>query len=513
MSGHVKAFIAILLVGILAIAGVKFLLPVWQDSTQRKTSDAASEHGTLVVGVDSWVGYFPLCSPVMAKQMRDVGYNLRCEDDQADYAKRFARLNDGELQFAVATVDAYVLNGLQSQYPGAIVAVLDQSKGGDAIVARRSAAANLDAIKKRSNLRVAFTPNSPSEHLLKAVGVHFDVPYFKDRKGAWRVTANGSSDALAKLQRGDVDLAVLWEPDVSRALADNEFVKLIGTEDTENLIVDVLIASRKLVQEKPEAIAVVLKQYFQTLRHYREDEGLLREHVRSYARVDATQVDAMLKGVAWASLIDNGVQWMGVTPAGVNSEQQLIDTINGSTQILIAAGDFERSPLPDRDAHRLTNGQFIAALYKAQSGTSDASKSLQKAFAPLDDKGWSRLQEVGTLKIEPIGFQRGTATLDDANEQVLGRMAERLRHYPNYRILIKGHTGLGGDADANMELSKLRAQAVASHLLTTFNIDANRVRAVGYGDSQPLPRLADESDRAYGYRLPRVEVALLAESY
>jgi outer membrane protein OmpA-like peptidoglycan-associated protein len=54
---------------------------------------------------------------------------------------------------------------------------------------------------------------------------------------------------------------------------------------------------------------------------------------------------------------------------------------------------------------------------------------------------------------------------------------------------------------------------VAGHLLNTFNIDANRIRAVGFGASQPLPRLPDESDRAYGYRLPRVEVALVAEQY
>lgn len=513
MSGHVKAFLAILVLGILAIAGVKFLLPIWQDAAQRETSDAASEHGTLSVGVDSWVGYFPLCSPVLAKQMRDAGYNLRCDDDQADYAKRFTRLNDGDLQLAVATVDAYVLNGIRTQYPGAIVAVLDQSKGGDAIVARRSAVPNLDGLKKKSNLRVAFTPNSPSEHLLKSVGVHFDVPHFKDRKGAWRVPANGSSDALAKLQSGDVDLAVLWEPDVARALANNDFVKLIGTEDTENLIVDVLIASRKLVQEKPEAINVLLKHYFQTLRQYREDEALLRDHVRSYTKMDKAQVQAMLGGVAWASLSDNGVQWFGVTPAGVNGEQQLIDTINASVQILQATGEFDSSPLPDRDAHRLTNGQFIAGLYKSQAGSGDASGSLQKSFVVLDDKGWAKLQEVGTLKVEPIGFQRGTATLSDDDEQVLARMADRLRHYPNYRILVKGHTGSGGDADANMELSKSRAQTVASHLLSTFNIDANRVRAVGYGAEQPLPRLAGESDRAYGYRLPRVEVSLLAETY
>jgi outer membrane protein OmpA-like peptidoglycan-associated protein len=261
------------------------------------------------------------------------------------------------------------------------------------------------------------------------------------------------------------------------------------------------------------AIATLIDQYFQTLKQYREDEALLREQLRSYAKVDAAQVDAMLHGVSWASLNENGVQWFGLTASNAGGEQQLIDTINASTQILMSAGDFDRNPLPDRDAYRLTNGQFIAALYKGKDGAADSTGSLQKAFAPLDDKGWAQLQEVGTLKIEPVSFQRGTATLGDDDEQVLARMSERLRHYPNYRILVKGHTGMGGDAAANMELSKSRAQAVAGHLLSAFNIDANRVRAVGYGSSQPLPRIAGESDRAYGYRLPRVEIALLAEPF
>jgi outer membrane protein OmpA-like peptidoglycan-associated protein/ABC-type nitrate/sulfonate/bicarbonate transport system substrate-binding protein len=513
MSGHVKVFLSALVVGLLLIIGAKYLLPLWLDEQQRSTSDAGTAHGSLTVGMDSWVGYFPLCSPAMAKRMREAGYNFRCEDDAANYAKRFERMGSGELQLAVATVDAYVLNGMRTQYPGAIVAVLDQSKGGDAIVARRSAVANLDALKQKVTARIAFTPNSPSEHLLKAVGVHFDVPHLKDRKGAWRIATDGSGEALSKLLRGDVDVAVLWEPDVSRALANGEFVKLIGSEDTENLIVDVLIASRTLVQEQPEAIEALLKHYFDTLNQYRGDDALLREQVRAYAKVDATQVEAMLRGVAWASLNDNGVQWLGVLPASAGGEQRLVDVVNDATQIMIGAGDFNSNPLPNHDAYRITNGQFVARLFNAGAAGSSGPSSPQKSFTALDERGWSSLQEVGTLKIEPIGFQRGAADLNEDGEQALARMTERLRHYPNYRILVKGHTGSGGDADANMELSKLRAQTVASHLLSAFGMDANRLRAVGFGSSQPLPRMANESDRAYGYRLPRVEVTLLADPY
>lgn len=518
MSAHVKVFIGILVLGVAGILGAKYALPKLRDALQRETSDAAETKGTLVIGVDNWIGYFPLCSPEMAKRMRHAGYGLRCEDDKADYAGRYQRMAEGKLDLAVGTVDAYVLNGAAQNYPAAIVAVLDESRGGDAIVARRSAVASLDALKQKTDVRVAYTPASPSEHLLKSIATHFDIPLLRQRGGKWRVTADGSPDALKKLQAKQADVAVLWEPDVSRALADPELVKLIGTEDTDKLIVDVLLASRKLIQEQPQLIETLLEQYFQTLRDYAEQPERLRADLRKSTGLDAAQIEPMLAGVAWATLNENGAQWFGVTPSGLPAEEGLIEAIQGAVEVLTAVGDFDADPLPDRDAYRITNRAAIAKLYLAQAGNGTGSgpksgDTLARPFPALDDAGWGKLKEVGTLKVEAIGFQRGTATLDDEGRAALDRIAERLRHYPNYRIVVRGHTGTGGEADANLSLSQSRAQAVAEYLLGTYNMNTNRLRALGYGGSRPLPREEGESERAWGYRLPRVEVSLVAEAY
>jgi outer membrane protein OmpA-like peptidoglycan-associated protein len=517
MSGHLKAFIAILVIGVVAILGYKFALPTIQDAWQRETSDAAATKGKLRIGVDNWVGYFPLCSPEMRRRMRAQGWTVACEDDKADYAARFRRLADGELDLAVATVDAYLLNGAALGFPAAIIMVIDESKGGDAIVARRAKVPDLDALKRDANARIAFTPASPSEHLLKSVGTHFDLPQLARPRRAWRVEAGGSTDALGKLQRGEVEVAVLWEPEVSKALADPELVKLIGTDDTDKLIVDVLLASRRTLQEQPQAIAVLLEQYFQTLRAYDDAPARLRADLASASGADEAQVEAMLGGVRWATLNDNGGLWFGVTPSGLPEEEGLVRAINGAVAVLTAVGDFDANPLPDQDPYRLTNRQFIADLYLRDRDATRASEqvasSLARAFEPLDDAGWDKLKEVGTLKIEPIGFARGASALDDDARAGLDAIAEKLSHYPNYRLLIRGHTGTGGDAAANLELSKRRAEAVLEYLGNRYQMDPDRIRALGYGSSRPLARLADESDRAYAYRLPRVEFALLADRY
>lgn len=517
MSIHVKIFIALIVLGTVGILGYKFALPHLQDAWQRQTSDAAATKGKLTIGMDSWVGYFPLCSPEMSKRVRAEGYAVRCEDDQADLPARLKKLANGELDFAVATVDAYVLAGAALDFPATVIAVIDESKGGDAIVARRSKIPNLETLKATPSAKIALTPASPSEHLLKAIGAHFDLPQIKQRGGAWRVEAKGSSDALAKLQKGEVDVAVLWEPDVSKALGDAAYVKIIGTDDTEKLIVDVLLASRRSVQEKPEAVTMLLTQYFQTLRAYHDAPAKLRTDVAAGSGLPEGQVEAMLGGVQWATLNENGALWFGVTPSGLPEEEGLVAAINGAVNVLVAAGDFSRNPLPDQDPYRLTNKQFIAPLYlqiAADPKTQPvASEGLSRKFTPLDDGAWQRLKEVGTLKIEPIGFSRGAAALDDESRSALNAIAEKLSHYPNYRLLIKGHTGLGGEAAANLELSKRRAEAVVEYFVGNYRMDENRIRAIGYGSSKPLPQLPDESERAYGYRLPRVEFALVAERF
>ena len=84
------------------------------------------------------------------------------EDDKADYAGRMEKLKKGDIQFAVATVDSFLLNAHSVDYPGTIVMVIDESQGGDCILAKADVAKNLSDLKGKNDLRVAFTPGSPA---------------------------------------------------------------------------------------------------------------------------------------------------------------------------------------------------------------------------------------------------------------------------------------------------------------------------------------------------------------
>ncbi len=516
-----KQFVGVcllLLIGVLLLISGKYLRSYLHDRQQRTTSDAVHTKGQVRLAVDNWIGYFPLCSAEMKEEMHRAGYLLECVDDKADYQGRMNALAGGEYEFAVATVDSYLLNGKIHDYPGAIVAVLDESKGGDAIVARRDRVANLDAVRTGGGFRVAFTPNSPSHYLLKAAADHFDLPGLLPGRSDLRLETEGSEKALAKLLAGTTDIAVLWEPDVSRALAENQIVKLLGTEETERLIVDILIVSRKYMQKQPEVVSLLLTNYFRVLKKFRDDPERLQREVMAETGLKKEVAATMLKGVVWQSLIDNCEKWFGIAAPGSRAEERIVGTIDATVEILVNSGDFQESPIPGKDSYRLIKRSFLEELYaggtsgfsKARSGFGQDGQK-QPSFTALDEAGWASLAEVGTLKLQPIIFQHGSAELDLLAGVEMDAAAEKISHYPSFRIVIKGHTGTRGDAQENLILSQERADGVAEYLKTKHGIDANRLHAVGFGGNKPLPPKDNEPLRAYQQRLLRVELVLVRE--
>ncbi|HOY04242.1 MAG TPA: OmpA family protein [Saprospiraceae bacterium] len=69
-------------------------------------------------------------------------------------------------------------------------------------------------------------------------------------------------------------------------------------------------------------------------------------------------------------------------------------------------------------------------------------------------------------------------------EPTLNRLAEVLRQNPTIRIQLGSHTDCRGNDSYNSTLSQRRAESAVNYLITK-GIDAGRLGAVGYGETQP----------------------------
>ncbi len=73
--------------------------------------------------------------------------------------------------------------------------------------------------------------------------------------------------------------------------------------------------------------------------------------------------------------------------------------------------------------------------------------------------------------------------------------------YPTMRVQIDGHTDSVGTEEYNQKLSERRANAVMKYLVTKVGIDANRLKAVGYGELKPAYPNDTKENRANNRRV------------
>ena len=69
--------------------------------------------------------------------------------------------------------------------------------------------------------------------------------------------------------------------------------------------------------------------------------------------------------------------------------------------------------------------------------------------------------------------------------QNLKSVADVLGRYPEFTIIVEGHTDSRGKESYNQWLSERRSRAVAD-LLVSKGLDPNRIQVVGYGESRPI---------------------------
>ena len=116
--------------------------------------------------------------------------------------------------------------------------------------------------------------------------------------------------------------------------------------------------------------------------------------------------------------------------------------------------------------------------------------------------------ESGATKIilEGVRFNSGGAKLTAESRFVLDPISNELRDQDDLYLEVGGHTDSTGDAEQNLQLALRRAQAVRDYMLN-WGIPAVRLRAKGYGETQPIADNATEEGRARNRRveLKRIE--------
>lgn len=191
---------------------------------------------------------------------------------------------------------------------------------------------------------------------------------------------------------------------------------------------------------------------------------------------------------------------------------------------LDSSGDLSRyafSGLKDDHylAARSQDGGLWLGLYVAQNDFKRFPETYLRAIAHLDVVQVGAMEqrmldaaamaealgETGRVAIGNVYFDFAQATLKPESAEALAEMARLLADNPTLQVYIVGHTDNVGSYEANLDLSRRRAEAVAGALVAEHGIDPARVVPAGVASLSPLASNRTEAGRAENRRVELVE--------
>ncbi|WP_157686396.1 OmpA family protein [Perlucidibaca aquatica] len=166
-----------------------------------------------------------------------------------------------------------------------------------------------------------------------------------------------------------------------------------------------------------------------------------------------------------------------------------VAAVDGAAPTIKEVEVIKEVPPPDSDGDRISD-----AFDKCPSTLTDVR---------TDNNGCAITQ---TLVLKNIVFDTNKATIKPESQSLLDASAEFFKQQPDMRSVIAGHTDSVGKDASNLSLSKRRAEAVKAALIQR-GVTANRLQAIGLGETLPIASNSTDGGRAENRRVEFLLVA------
>jgi OOP family OmpA-OmpF porin len=123
-----------------------------------------------------------------------------------------------------------------------------------------------------------------------------------------------------------------------------------------------------------------------------------------------------------------------------------------------------------------------------------------EADVTVDADGCAAAAEAVRVELD-VKFDFDKAAVRPESYAEIKTVADFMNQYPQTTTTVEGHTDSVGTEAYNMELSKRRADAVREVMVDQYGVAADRVSAVGEGESNPVADNATAEGRAINRRV------------
>lgn len=422
-----------------------------------------------------------------------------------DPAAKRAALSNGDCHAMWQTVDEMPLNVQampQDNIPQAFVQI-DWSYGGDALVFSNKVKTPRDLL--RPDVNVAGMKYTPDHTLFEFWLTNSDLSKGEIRQIRDKVkfTLENPEFGQKLFCQGKVDVAFLWEPDVTNALTckrpdGSKGRRGFSTRQADTLIADVLLAMPETIRNHPSELEKIA-------RIFMEGGEIGRKNPQNAARI-VSNTSPRLRGLGIAKLVKafNWVKWntLGDNVAmfaldGRDTAQ--FDDVYGNANELWGQYRDGGKPVLNKTyvPHTLRTDLILNPIYQGAKKQAEdlAAKSGVKA-APIQpepvkyDPVIAQKAAPVLIKSVAITFKPLSAELDTKAKAVLRKQVLPQLHLArSMSARIEGNTDNVGKPALELSLSRDRAASVR-RFLEKQGIDRDRLASQGNGakgGTKPVP--------------------------
>nr|WP_239582807.1 ABC transporter substrate-binding protein [Bacillus tianshenii] len=247
----------------------------------------------LKVTLPTWTGYGPL---FLAKEKGFFEKN-GIEVDLSiveGLAERKQALASGKIDGMATALDVQTTLAA-SGIPVNVVWILDDSFGGDGILVKN----DIKDVKDLKGKTMAFEVGSTS-HMLALTALQQGGLTENDVE----VVQMSAGDAGAAFAAGKVDVAVTWEPWLSKG-ADAGGKVLLTTKDLSGIIVDTVSFKEEVIKNRPDDVKAFVKAMGEAMDYWKENPEEADEIMAKGLKIDTEEFVATKEGLKFFTKEEN----------------------------------------------------------------------------------------------------------------------------------------------------------------------------------------------------------------
>ena len=371
------------------------------------------------------------------------------------------------------------------------VMIVDNTQGADAVIARDPQVRAIEDLAGRSVALLQYTPS----HGMLIDAIENSSLSARKKESVKTVFINaeeGTAGVRAALESGNVDAAVLWDPDLALALRNVKGAHVVySTKTATNLIFDVMVCdSRVLATADGQSMVQKFVEGWM--------EGVAAARTNPDSAVDAlvkTQeffklladkegkpfIKGLFGNLVWTGVEDNA-RILGLA-GGPNHYERVYRRFD---EIYRKAGALANPNSPVIAPQDSFDYRFIKALLARDKPAVAAAAKPAESFSQTALQEATRTAAIVTKPVT-VGFSSGSAELSKrAQKTVDQEMVPFIENNGKAYFEVSGNSDSTGSREANLRISAARARAVVDYLATQWEFPRERFKIVGNGPDHPL---------------------------